>query len=158
MTGRTITQAVSRRLPTAAARVRAQVMTCWICGGQSGTGAGFIRVLRFPLPTLIPPTAPCSSSIIRSWFNKPTYKVDSVSSHPKKKKRSMTDVLYGKGWLNLPVKRIATECMGIEGDGTKISFKSTIFWDIAPCSPLRVNRGFGETYRFHLQGWISWVR
>jgi hypothetical protein len=29
-----------------------------ICGGQSGTGAGFIRVLRFPLPILIPPTAP----------------------------------------------------------------------------------------------------
>jgi hypothetical protein len=43
---------------TAAARVRSQIRSCEICGGQSGTGAGFLRVLRFPLPILIPPTAP----------------------------------------------------------------------------------------------------
>jgi hypothetical protein len=30
--------------------------------------------------------------------------------------------------------------------------KSTIFWDITPCSPLSVNRRFGGTYRLHLQG------
>jgi hypothetical protein len=63
-------EAISRRLPTAAARVRAQVMSCGICGVQSGIGAGFIRVLRFPLPTLIPPTAPLSSSIIRGSYNR----------------------------------------------------------------------------------------
>jgi hypothetical protein len=28
------------------------------CGGQSGAGAGFLRVLRFPLPIRIPPIAP----------------------------------------------------------------------------------------------------
>jgi hypothetical protein len=56
--GRTIAQAVSRRLPTATARVRAQVKSCGICGGQSGTRAGFLRVLRFPLPSRIPPIAP----------------------------------------------------------------------------------------------------
>jgi hypothetical protein len=32
--------------------------------------------------------------------------------------------------------------------------KSTIFWDIIPCSPLKVNRRFEEIYRLHLQGQI----
>jgi hypothetical protein len=69
---RAIAQAVSRQLPTAAARVQAQVRLCRICGGQSGTGADFRRVLRFPLPILIPPMiVPRSSSIIRGWYNRP---------------------------------------------------------------------------------------
>jgi hypothetical protein len=54
-------QAVSRRLPTAAALVRAKVGLCAFCYGQSGTGAGFLQVLEFLLP-LTPPTAPHSSS------------------------------------------------------------------------------------------------
>jgi hypothetical protein len=29
---------------------------------------------------------------------------------------------------------------------------STIFWDITPCSPLKVNRRFEGTYRLHLHG------
>jgi hypothetical protein len=53
------------------ARVRAQVRSCGICGGQCGTGAGFLRVLPFPLPILIPPTTSHSSSIIRGWYNRP---------------------------------------------------------------------------------------
>jgi hypothetical protein len=69
--GRAIVQAVSRRLPTAAARIRSQVRSCGICGGRSGIGAGFLRVLRFPLPILIPPTTPHPSSIIRGWYNRP---------------------------------------------------------------------------------------
>jgi hypothetical protein len=69
--GRVVAQAVIRQLPTAAARVTAQVRSCRICGRQSGTGAGFLRVLRFPL-SIIPPTAPrWSSSIIRGWYNMP---------------------------------------------------------------------------------------
>jgi hypothetical protein len=58
-----IAQAVSRWLSTSAARVRSQAKSCGICGGLSGTGAGSLRVLRFPLSVLIPPTAPHSSII-----------------------------------------------------------------------------------------------
>jgi hypothetical protein len=39
--GRAMAQAVSRRSPTAEARVRSRVSPCGICGGQSGTGTGF---------------------------------------------------------------------------------------------------------------------
>jgi hypothetical protein len=56
---RIVAQAVSCLLLTAAAWVRARVWSCWIYGGQSGTGAGFLQVLRFPLPN-IPSTAPHS--------------------------------------------------------------------------------------------------
>jgi hypothetical protein len=68
--GRAVAQAVSLRLPTAAARVPAQVRSYDIRGGQSGTGEGFLRVLQFTLPFFIPPTAP-HSSIIRGWYNTP---------------------------------------------------------------------------------------
>jgi hypothetical protein len=56
--GRAIAQAVSRWLPTAAARVQTRVWSSGICGGQSGAGAGFLRVLRFPLPIFITPNSP----------------------------------------------------------------------------------------------------
>jgi hypothetical protein len=36
--------------------------------------------------------------------------------------------------------------------------KSSIFWDITPCSVLKVNRRFGQIYRLHLQGRISQAR
>jgi hypothetical protein len=53
-----------------ATRVRARVWSCVICGGQSGAGAGFLRVLRFPLPIYIPSIAPQSPSfIIWGWYN-----------------------------------------------------------------------------------------
>jgi hypothetical protein len=58
--GRAVSQAVSHWLPTAAARVRVRA-AYGVCGAQSGTGAGFHRVLRFPLP-IIPPISPSSLS------------------------------------------------------------------------------------------------
>jgi hypothetical protein len=86
--GRAIAQAVSRWLPTAAARVRDQFKSCGICGGQSDTGAGLCRVLRFPLSILIPPTTPHSSSIIWGWYNRPNIgrRTKCTQSHPHLKK------------------------------------------------------------------------
>jgi hypothetical protein len=70
--GRAVAQAVSRWLTTAAVRVRTRVWSCGICGGQSGAGADFLRVLRFPLPIFIPPIAPQSpSSIIWGLYIRP---------------------------------------------------------------------------------------
>jgi hypothetical protein len=69
--GLAIAQAVSRWLPTTVARVRALVLSCGICGGQSGAAAGFLQVLRFPVPIFIPQIAPESpSSIIWGWYNR----------------------------------------------------------------------------------------
>jgi hypothetical protein len=56
--GRAVAQAVSRWLPTAAVRIRVRA-ACGVCGGRSGTGADFVRVLRFP-PPIIPPISPSS--------------------------------------------------------------------------------------------------
>jgi hypothetical protein len=50
---RAVAQAVRRWLPNAAARVRVRA-ACGVCGGQSGTGAGFLRVL---LPIILPISA-----------------------------------------------------------------------------------------------------
>jgi hypothetical protein len=70
--GRAIAQAVSRWLPTAAARVRSRIWSSRICDGQSGAGAGFLRGLRFPLSIFIPPITPQSPSpIIEGWYNRP---------------------------------------------------------------------------------------
>jgi hypothetical protein len=49
---RAVSLAVRHRLPTAAARVLARVNSSGICGGQSDTWTGFLRVLRFPLPLI----------------------------------------------------------------------------------------------------------
>jgi hypothetical protein len=69
--GRWIAQAISRWFPTAAARAQTRVQSCGICGGQSGAGVGFLRVLWLPLPIFIPPISPQSPSpIIRGWYNR----------------------------------------------------------------------------------------
>jgi hypothetical protein len=85
--GRAIAQAVSRWLPT---QVEIRVQSCGICGGQSGAGVGFLRVLRFPLPIFIPPISPQSPSlIIRGWYNSPVVAaVPKVPPHKLQKKYS----------------------------------------------------------------------
>jgi hypothetical protein len=41
---------------------------------------------------------------------------------------------------------------------TAVVIRNTVPWNITPCSPVKVNRRFGGTYRVHLQGWISRAR
>jgi hypothetical protein len=53
-------------------RLRSRLWSSGICGRQSGAGAGFLRVLLFPLPIFIPPIAPHSPSpIIWGCYNRP---------------------------------------------------------------------------------------
>jgi hypothetical protein len=59
--GRAIAEAVSCWLPTTAARVQSRVSSSGICDEQSGARAGFLQVLRFPLP-FIPPNSPSLQS------------------------------------------------------------------------------------------------
>jgi hypothetical protein len=61
--GCSVAQKVSHRLSTAAAQVRTRIRSYGICGGQRGTRAGSLRVLRCPLPS-IPQMIPHSSSFI----------------------------------------------------------------------------------------------
>jgi hypothetical protein len=55
MRGRAMAEAISRRPVIAEARVRSRVSPCGICGGQSGTGTGFSRVLRLFAVSIITP-------------------------------------------------------------------------------------------------------
>jgi hypothetical protein len=84
--GRAKARAVSRRLTTTAARARTRVWSCEICGGQSGTGAGFLRVLRFPLPVRIPPATSQSSSVW-GWYSRRIsgQRTKWAQSHPMRK-------------------------------------------------------------------------
>jgi hypothetical protein len=104
--GRGIAQAVILRLPTAAARDRVQVRSCGISGGQSGTGAGFLQVLRFLLPILIPPTAAhsSSSSIIRGWYNRPNSgrRTKWTQSNPPQETKKNYPILISIGILTIP--------------------------------------------------------
>jgi hypothetical protein len=73
------------------AKIRSR--SCGICGGQSGAGAGFLRVLRLPLPIFILPISPQSPSpIIWGWYNRPVVAaVPKVSQRKLKKKTHSGD-------------------------------------------------------------------
>jgi hypothetical protein len=65
-------------------------------------------------------------------------------------------------WPEKMYSKVKTMMKGINCVGfevlTAVVKKSTIFWDITPCSPLSVNRRLGGTYCLHLQGKKNNVR
>jgi hypothetical protein len=50
--------AIAQTVSTTKARDQSQVKSCGICGGQSGAGEHYLRVLQFSLPILISSIAP----------------------------------------------------------------------------------------------------
>jgi hypothetical protein len=67
-------------------------------------------------------------------------------------------VFWRQGLANLDLKpnslndcKIQNISVGFE-ILTAVVMKSTIFWDITPCSLLQVNRRSGGTYSLHFQG------
>jgi hypothetical protein len=57
---------------------------------KSGAEAGFLRVLRFPLPIFIPPISPQSpSSIIWGWYNRPVVAAVPKVPHPLIKEKNI---------------------------------------------------------------------
>jgi hypothetical protein len=78
-------------------------------------GAGFLRVLRFPLPILIPLTAPHSWSIIRGWYNRPLSgrRTKWTQSHPiprnLKKKQTASQSTYTLAIISINCNQIIFE-------------------------------------------------
>jgi hypothetical protein len=133
--GCAIAQAVSRWLPTAAAQFQAQVSSCGICGGQSGTGAGFLRVLLFPLPILIPLTAPhSSSSIIRGWYNRTISgrRTKWTQSHPTA--RNWKIMCNAAISFQLQVSIAAWTMWDLKSTWQAVTIDITVVLDVTPCS------------------------
>jgi hypothetical protein len=63
------------------------------------------------------------------------------------------------GLLAESISRLVTNRAFIWTDvKTAVVMKSSVFWDITTCSPLKVSRCFRGTYRLHFQGRISRAR
>jgi hypothetical protein len=99
--GRATAQAVSRRLPTAAARVQTRVGTWDFVMGKSGAEAGFLRELRFPLPIYIPSCSPQSSSLSLEAGTIGQEWPQCLVSHSPKKKKKWAGHVNSRGHFNL---------------------------------------------------------
>jgi hypothetical protein len=81
-----------------------------------------------------------------------------VDGHAKKLKEELGKIGLAYMWqsqykINVNICKIITErCNDIKRRGKFSNIRSVpIFWDITPCSQLRVNQRFGGTYRLHLK-------
>jgi hypothetical protein len=90
-------QGLRRLVSNAAARVRSQVKSCGICGVQSGTGVGFHRLRRFPLPILVPEM---STMHVSSWtVAKGQLVTDVPSGHTITSPYETKQGIYGRQYL-----------------------------------------------------------
>jgi hypothetical protein len=102
----------------------------------------------------------CGASIFSTLFRKPQFRVHvtcsnkySQISRPCRYQTHKTFCRLHKIWDHKSlIYRVGFEVL------TAVVMKSTIFWDITSCSPLKVNRRFGRTYRLHLMRRISRAR
>jgi hypothetical protein len=74
-------EVVSRRIFASVDRVQSQVRSCGICGVHRGTGAGFLRVGRYPLSDLFPSIAPYSSVTTKVIQGVPGGKISILEGH-----------------------------------------------------------------------------
>jgi hypothetical protein len=97
--------AISCRLLTAEAQVRAWVSTRGICGRQSVTGTGFLRVFRFSLVNIIPPWFFLLIYHLRM-YNRPLAGLSlETQSHPSTWTTLVVCILYQKV-CSLTVRRV----------------------------------------------------
>jgi hypothetical protein len=111
----------SRRLPTAAARVRVRVRTCGICGGHIGDGPGFLQVPRFPLPSFLQIALHSTSLIIiRGWYSQAssgTSNSELGSTPPQKgRKHKSIHVTFTTRWEACPPVHINSVQLPQEDD------------------------------------------
>jgi hypothetical protein len=69
--------------------------------------------------------------------------------------RTRIQIILSPPWVQIfsstPCSQTSSVYVGFEVL-TAVVMKSTIFWDMTPCSPVNFNRRFGGTNPHHLQG------
>jgi hypothetical protein len=141
-----------------------RVWSSGICGGQSGVGAGFLRVLRFPLP-FIPPNYPFSKSpgagTIGQWMADVPSGSSSDSTPPTMQIKKKTTGFLAQSLpaaLNTEAAVRETYCnlfqkfVGRYWWFEKLAYdkKGTVFFAEMLCSSER-GRRFVETYHLHIE-------
>jgi hypothetical protein len=85
---------------------------------------------------------------LREWIVFPHYCIQFQSRSSNQTQLLKLECMYSLGFWMLEFGSLCCSLLIII---TLQSTKSSIFWDITPCSPLKLNRRFGGTCCFHLQ-------
>jgi hypothetical protein len=110
----------------------------WDLWWTKGRWAGFLRVLRFPLPIFIPPVSLQSPSpIIRGWYSRPVVAaVPKVAPHKLKKKKKKKTWLVGSGTAKSNLDRVKI----MRGSSPRMKFCSCHFCDCLCTNSAPVSR------------------